>query len=248
MLGDWFRALDRFLGRVDVLGTGGAADALDRSPFAGPKLAVERVARAAAGPPTAFAVTFPQAVVWALFGCLMGFAVSIVREIRDGTWLRLIVAPIRPLAVIAGKGLACLAAAVLVQSLLLAAGRAIFGVPWADPLLLAAAVLSAAFGFAGLMMLVAALGRSEQTVGAIGYAVMLVMAMLGGGMIPLIAMPRWLFEASDLSPVKWAIYSIEAASWRGLSWADTAPYLAGLVSMGAASALAGARLLARRTA
>jgi len=43
-------------------------------------------------------------------------------------------------------------------------------------------------------------------------------AMIGGVMIPLIAMPPWLLSLSNISPMKWAILSYEGAIWRGLGF------------------------------
>jgi len=58
-------------------------------------------------------------------------------------------------------------------------------------------------------------------------------AMVGGGMIPLIAMPGWLAKASVVSPFKWAITAIEGAVWRGFTLADMALPCALLLGMGA---------------
>jgi ABC-2 type transport system permease protein len=41
--------------------------------------------------------------------------------------------------------------------------------------------------------------------------------MFGGGMIPLIAMPGWMQSAGSISPVKWAVLSLEGAIWRGFT-------------------------------
>ena len=53
--------------------------------------------------------------------------------------------------------------------------------------------------------------------GRIGWAVMLVMAMFGGGMIPIVFMPRRMVSLGSLSPVKWAILAFEGAIWRGFT-------------------------------
>ena len=48
-------------------------------------------------------------------------------------------------------------------------------------------------------------------------ALLMVMAMLGGGMMPLVFMPTWMQCLSHISPVKWGIYSTEGAVWRDFS-------------------------------
>jgi ABC-2 type transport system permease protein len=67
------------------------------------------------------------------------------------------------------------------------------------------------------MMLVAAVGRNEQATSAAGWAMLMPLAMVGGGMIPLFVMPGWLLQASHLSPVKWAILAYEGATWRAFA-------------------------------
>jgi ABC-2 type transport system permease protein len=48
------------------------------------------------------------------------------------------------------------------------------------------------------------------------------MAMIGGGMVPLFLMPPWLQTVSHLSPVKWAILTMEGAIWWGFSLTEMA--------------------------
>jgi ABC-2 type transport system permease protein len=51
-------------------------------------------------------------------------------------------------------------------------------------------------------------------------------------MIPLIAMPPWLLQLSDVSPFKWGIYALEGAIWRDFALADMALPCAILVGLG----------------
>lgn len=69
--------------------------------------------------------------------------------------------------------------------------------------------------------------------GPTAWVVMMPLAMIGGGTIPLIAMPPWLLLASNVSPFKWAIYAIEGAVWRDLSLAESLPALAILLGIAA---------------
>ena len=86
--------------------------------------------------------------------------------------------------------------------------------------LMAMAMASTAACFTGLMMTASVLGKTEQAVAGGAWGVMMPFAMIGGGMIPLIAMPPWLLALSDFSPFKWGIYSMEGAIWRGLELAE----------------------------
>ena len=104
-------------------------------------------------------------------------------------------------------------------------GAAAFGVRPASLGLLVAASLAVAVAFVGLMMLISTLGRTERSASGAGWAILLVMSMLGGGMVPLFVMPPWMATASNVSPVKWAVLALEGALWRGFTAARDAPAL-----------------------
>ena len=197
---------------------------------------------AAARPPSPYAVTFPQGIVWAVIACAATFAVSLVAERTRGTLLRLLVAPLRPLEILAGKALACALAIVGMELVLVALGLA-FGVVPQHFGLLALALASTAAGFVGIMMLLAALGRRTHSAAGLAWMVMMMLALLGGGMLPLFLMPAWMQTLAAASPVAWALLAIEGATWRGLGLVELALPCAGLIGLGLGSALVGARLV-----
>ncbi|HHI79827.1 MAG TPA: ABC transporter permease, partial [Planctomycetes bacterium] len=173
----------------------------------GPAFHFKGVARKGARPSSSFEITFPSSILWGIVACVSAFALSMVKERVRGTFLRLEVAPIGRGSILMGKALACFLAATVVCLLLLLFGHFVFGLRIQEPLKLGVGVLVTAFGFSGIMMLVASLGRTEQAVSGASWAILLVLMMLGGGMVPLIAMPGWMARLSDLSPVKWGILS-----------------------------------------
>ena len=70
-------------------------------------------------------------------------------------------------------------------------------------------------------------------VGTAGGIGVMLLAMLGGGMMPLVFFPSWLVPFSHISPVKWGIYSLEGAIWRGFTLGDMMLPLAILLGVGA---------------
>ena len=211
----------------------------------GPRIHMVEVAEEDKGPRSAFEVTFPSGLAWALIGTCMAFAISIVYERLTGTFLRLRLAPVSRAQVLAGKALACFIGSLISTGILLLVGRFLLHIRITNPLELAAAVAAAAFCFTGLMMLIAAIGRSPQSVSGAGWAVMLIFSMTGGGMIPLFAMPPWMQQVSNFSLVKWAILGVEGAIWRGFGWAEMLMPLAILVGAGLFTFLIGAIILSR---
>ena len=131
---------------------------------------------------------------------------------------------------------------IAVEVLLVAVGVLGFGVRPTSWPLLAAAVLAAAAAFTGIMMVLSVLGGTEQSASGAAWATLLVVALLGGGMVPLFVMPRWMLTASGVSPAKWAILAFEGALWRGFSPAEMALPLGLLLAIGAAGLVLGTRL------
>jgi ABC-2 type transport system permease protein len=211
-LKDLFSGLDKFFTRMD-------AKTLGANPQFGTDKMVETVnmAREGSEPTSAFEITFPSAVIWAIIGCVTSFSISLVTERVAGTFLRLRLAPLSWGRLLAGKGLACFLACTGVAVFLLLFGHFIFHVRIENPFGLALAVAATAACFVGLMMLLATLGKTQQGVAGAGWGILMPLAMLGGGMIPLIAMPPFMQTLSNISPIKWAIYGLEGAIWRGFT-------------------------------
>ncbi|MDX2131198.1 MAG: ABC transporter permease [Planctomycetota bacterium] len=167
------------------------------------------------GPRSTYEVSFPQGVVWGLMGCTLAFGAGLATERSRGTLVRLTTAPISRGAILGGKALGCFIACLMVQALLMALGLAL-GVrveSWGN---LAAAMLASAIGFSGLMMMMAGLCRTEAAARGTGQAVVLILAMIGGGTVPLFLLPDWAQTASSVSPFRWALLGVEGALWRDM--------------------------------
>ena len=72
--------------------------------------------------------------------------------------------------------------------------------------------------------------------------VLLIMAMVGGGMVPLIAMPSWMQTFSNISFVKWTILAVEGAVWRGFSLQEMCLPCGILLGIGLLCFFAGTRI------
>ena len=194
---------------------------------------IEPVARQNGASVSSYAWSFPQGIIWGVMGCAAAFGISLVVERTSGTLVRLRMAPIGQWQILAGKATACFVTTTGTTVTLLVIAAVLFDVrPHSVPLL-TAAVVSIAFGFVGVMMLLSVLGKTEQSAGGIGWAVLLVMAMIGGGMVPRIYMPSWMQTVSHISPVKWAIHAMEGALWRGFSPGEMVLPCAILIGVGA---------------
>jgi ABC-2 type transport system permease protein len=195
------------------------------------KITKKDVARVYEGPRNPFDITFPQGVIWGLIGCAMSFGISLVTERTHGTLVRLRMAPLTNVQILGGKALACFTAIVFVEVMLLGVASA-FGVRPTSYAMLALAGLSAAICFVGFMMLVASLGKTEQTASGAGWAILMPLSMIGGAMVPTFVMPAWIQSVSFVSPIRWAMLAIEGGVWRNFSIAEMAMPCAALISLG----------------
>jgi ABC-2 type transport system permease protein len=195
-----------------------------------------------------FSLAFPAAVLWGLMGCAASFAIATVTERSAGTLLRLRAAPISPFAILGGKALACFFACLLDSALIVGVALVGFGVSIEDAWGLLLAIVCASACFAGITLAMGAMGKSEQSVAGAGWAALIVMAMLGGAMVPLAFMPEWLVRLSVLSPVKWGITALEGAVWRAFHPAELAVPCAVLLAVGTAAFFAAAALMRREEA
>ena len=190
-------------------------------------------------------LSFPQAMLWGVMACVAGFAISIARENSMGTMLRLKTAPISRFQILAGKALACFLTVIGVIALMTLLGVWLGLRPISYPKLVVAAI-STATCFVGIMMTMSVLGKTEQSVNGIGWAINMVLAMIGGAMIPVMFMPDFIQKLSVISPVKWSILSIEGAIWRDFSYAELVQPCGILIAIGVFCMTIGALILSKR--
>lgn len=191
-------------------------------------------------------ISFPQAMLWGVLGCVAGFSMSLARERSLGTMLRLQVSPLSKMQILTGKALACFLAVLLVMVVMVGLGLLLNMKPLSFPKLAVAAIATGVC-FVGIMMTIAVLGKSEQSVSGIGWAINTVMAMIGGCMIPVMFMPEFLQRFSVISPIRWSIVAIEGAIWRDFTWTEMLFPCFVLVAIGLIGFTVGTSILYRRT-
>lgn len=190
-------------------------------------------------------ISFPQSMVWGVLGCVAGFATLTVRERSLGTLTRLQVAPIARWQILAGKGVGCFLAVIGVIAFMMTVGTLLGMRPKSWPLLVLAAVCTA-YCFVGIMMLLSLFGKTEQATGGAAWGALTVMAMFGGGMIPVAFMPSFMANISDYDPVKWAVLSVEGAVWRGFTVTEMLMPCGILIAVGTVALAIGSVLISRR--
>jgi len=213
------------------------AGAGSMSGFRPVRIRTELLAHNKSYPPSTYAVTFPQGVVWGLAGCVMAFVTTLATERAQGTLTRLRAAPLSMHLILFSKGLACVVSSLVMQTLLLVMAWFVFGVRPINLPMLALAMLAISISFTALAMMIAALFPSGGGAEGTGRALILVFAIIGGGSIPLVFMPAALRSISTISPFRWAIAAIEGPLWRGGSLADQFSAIGSVLIVGAVCAV-----------
>ena len=244
-LARFFSALDTFMAELPE--EAGAREEPGKDPGGGwswqpVRIEVHDVARERRGPRSSFDITLPQAFVWVFIGCAAAFAISLVTERTRGTLLRLRCAPIGLTQILCGKALACFVTILTALLLLYIIFSIAFEVRPDSYPHLALAIVASTLAFVGIMMLISVMGKTEASVGGIGWAFLLVMAMAGGGMLPLMFMPSWMQTVSHFSFVKWTVLAMEGAVWRNFSTGEMMLPCGILIGIGAVSFFLGARI------
>lgn len=238
---DQVAPVQRFLGELKTfVNTPQAAAASGQSQWQPLTVVKHDIVRERRGPANAFDITFPQGVIWGLIGCMMTFGVSLVKERTQGTLVRLRMAPLTRAQILGGKAAACFVSILLVEVMLLAIAWN-FGVRPTSMTNLALAGVSAAICFVGFMMLVAGLGKTEETAQGAAWAFLMPMAMLGGAMVPAFVMPAWMQSLGYASPIRWAMLAIEGGVWRQFTLREMAMPCSILIAVGVACFILGTR-------
>lgn len=191
------------------------------------------------GPSSGFEISFPQAIIWSLLGGAATFGLSFMIEIRNGTLMRLQSAPISRTFILVGKSTAAVLSLYVSSMILMLIGVLIFGIRPNSWILLLVSLFAGSWMITGLVMFLAQFGKTEESTGGIIWAVLIVSAMFGGGMMPLFIMPGWLQSISTFSPIRWVTIAVEGALWRNFAVSEMVTPIVVLFLIGTVSLFLG---------
>jgi ABC-2 type transport system permease protein len=134
--------------------------------------------------------------------CLLLTALTVVREREIGTLEQLMVTPLRPSELIAGKALPFVFIGLVDLALVTGFARLWFDVPFAgSPVLLVVATLLFLLPGLGLGLLVSTVSKTQQEAFMVSYLILVPAILLSGFMFPVRSMPpffRWVSFANPL--------------------------------------------------
>lgn len=170
--------------------------------------------------PSATEQNVPAYTVFGVFFIVLPLAAGFMREKHEGTFQRILAAPISKTTLLVGKLLPYYLVNLLQIGLMFTVGAVFFEIQTGNLCALILISLALAACANGLGLMVAALGRTEAQIGALGVFFAVVLSAVGGMMVPAFVMPEVMETLSRLTPHAWALSGYHDVMLRGLGFAD----------------------------
>jgi ABC-2 type transport system permease protein len=196
--------------------------------------------------PQGFSYSAPTMLVLFVFLNAIAGAATMIETRRLGLYERMATTPIGASTIVAGETLNCVTIALVQAALLVVVGAVVFGVSWGNPAGAFALVVLWAFVGGGAGMLSGTLFRTPEQATAIGPAVGIALAMLGGCMWPLSIVSNTMRTIGHATPQAWAVDAWTDLLARGGTIVSIAPQL-GVLAAFAVGFLAIATVRLRRS-
>lgn len=203
--------------------------------------------------PSAVQQSVPAWLVFAVFFVVVPLSNTLIRERQLGTLRRLRSTNLGNLTVLLGKLIPYFVVNQLQVVLMLLAGRYLVPLLGGDALhingswlVLAAIAASLSVAALGLALLIAVASSTTEQATLLGGTGNIILAALGGIMIPKFVMPAAMQTVAKWSPMSWGLEGFLDVLLRSGSWTDIAPEAGSLTALGVAAILLAWRLQQQR--
>ena len=170
--------------------------------------------------PTSTEQNVPAYTIFGVFFIVLTLASSFLQEKKDGTFQRILTAPLSKAALLIGKLLPYYFVNLIQIGLMFSIGVVVFGVKLGDFAALAIISFALAAAANGLGLMVAALGKTEAQVNGLSVLLAITLSALGGMMVPTFIMPDLMKTLSLFTPQAWALAGYHDIIIRGLGTKD----------------------------
>jgi ABC-2 type transport system permease protein len=188
-----------------------------------------------------------QLLLFTFLTSLAGSA-TLIQARRHGVIARTMAAPVSSAQVLLGQAGGRLVIALAQGIYIVLATTVLFGVDWGNLWLTGLVLLVFGAVSAGLAMVLGSLVDNEGAAGGVGVGLGLVLAGLGGGMVPLEVFSNTLRTVAHVTPHAWAYDAFATIQRRDGTLVDILPQLGVLVAMAVAALALGAWALRRSLA
>lgn len=162
-------------------------------------------------------------------------AMALARERETGTLEQILVTPMRPVVLLAGKCLPFILFGLVDVAAVLVLGSRIFDVPMRGSLaVVGLGSFLYLFSTLGFGIMLATLSSTQQQAMLGAFSFMLPAALLSGFMSPIETMPTWLQPLTLLNPMRHFVEIARACLLKGAGASDLAGQLVGLAVLGTA--------------
>jgi ABC-2 type transport system permease protein len=171
--------------------------------------------------PTSVTQNVPGYTIFGVFFIVQVLATSFLSEKQDGTFRRLLVAPLPRPALLLGKLLPYYLINLVQIASMFAIGGLVFGMELGSaPLAMALVSLATSAAATGLGLMVATFGKTPEQVGGLSTMLALTLAAIGGMMVPSFTMPEFMQAVGKISPHYWSLTGFQDVLVRGLGTQD----------------------------
>jgi len=170
--------------------------------------------------PTATEQNVPAYTIFGVFFIVLTLASSFLQEKKDGTFQRILAAPLSKTALLIGKLLPYYLVNLIQIAMMFCIGVVVFGMKLGHLPALVIVSLALAAAANGLGLLVAALGKTEPQVNGLSVLLAITLSALGGMMVPTFIMPNLMKTLSLFTPHAWALAGYHDIIIRGLGMKD----------------------------
>jgi ABC-type multidrug transport system permease subunit len=173
--------------------------------------------------PTAVEQSVPAYTIFGVFFIIVTLASSFLKEKSDGTFLRILAAPLSSTSLLIGKLIPYYLVNLVQIALMFFVGVVLFGVKLGSLPGLILVSLALALAANGLGLLIASLGKTEGQINGLSVLLVVTLAALGGMMVPTFIMPPVMRTLSLFTPHAWALAGYHDVMIRGLSFRAVLP-------------------------
>ncbi len=171
------------------------------------------------------------AILFALFG-LNTTAASILQEKDDGTFRRLLIAPVPRYALLGGKLVAQFVVTLFQLTMLFTIGYLVFKLNIGSWQIIALLLISTSVATTGLGMLLVSLLKTRRQLTPVVTLTTLVTSAIGGAWWPLWSEPQWMQQVAKIGVTAWALEGLNGVMIFGKSFAEVKFDILGLLGYG----------------
>jgi ABC-2 type transport system permease protein len=187
-----------------------------------------------------------QELILFMFLTSLSASAMLIETRRLGVTRRMLASPTPVRTILVGETLGRYAIALLQGVLIVVGTVLLFRVDWGNPLTTGMVVVLFALAATGAAMVMGSVLQSAAQAGAMGVFLGLVLAAIGGCMVPLEIFPPTIYRIAHLTPHAWAIEALNASVATDARPTEVATDLSVLAAY-AVALLAVATVLLRRT-